>query len=441
MLSKFRGAAWLLCACCTTLLLVIDAHGAAVQDSLILHNPENVTATVSRSQTSSTNFTMSIVFDAVPSNLGTIIVDPDLTAWSVGTPVENLTHVAVVDKHGYFGTIDRTVEFRALNSGMVGVTPSIKIQYFIRGEENWQNTIDVGQSAYSPGDPKHVTFRDNLGNTFDVGIQLSFSEGVVDSNGVFYLGCEDFEGYHIWRGVVYPDSIGDIAVIGEISKEEAFDQMFCDSLYFESILPALRSTGHYTYFPGLTCFENARDTEINLPLADNQFFWLDYNAFNGISYAYAVSTFDRGYNISSSRQGLQKTDSFIHCKADSIFSTRPCPELFKRVSVSVEPQNRLIKVYAVPNPYRSGSSVYTTPNYHNYPDDKIRFVNVPADCKLAVYTAAGDLVWETEHHSQTGNIEWDVKNESGQDVASGIYIYKLEDTGGGSVYGRLIVIR
>ena len=105
---------------------------------------------------------------------------------------------------------------------------------------------------------------------------------------------------------MYPDSIGDISAIGEISKEEAFDQMFCDSLYFDSILPALRSTGHYTYFPGMTCFDNGRDTEINLPLADNQFFWVDYNAFNGVSYAYAVSTFDRGYNISSGRQGLQK---------------------------------------------------------------------------------------------------------------------------------------
>lgn len=441
MLSKFRGGEWLLCVLCTTLLLAVDVQGAAVQDTLILRNPENISARVSRSATSSTNYTIAIVFDGVPKELGALIFDPNLAAWSAGTPAEQLSEPAVVDKYNYLGTIDRTIEFRALNNGTIGVTPNIRIQYSIRGEEQWQSTIDVGQTSYSAGDPKPIIFRNSLGQTLDLGIDLSFSEGVIDSNGVFFIGCQDFEGYHIWRGVVQGDgSIDEIEAIGEISKEEAFDQSFCDSLYFESIIPALRSTGRYVFFPGLTCFNIARDTVIELPLADNQFFWIDYNAFNGYTYAYAVSTFDRGYSVSSGRQGLVKFDSFKYCAPDTVM-TIPCQELFTRVPVSVDPQEELRKVYAVPNPYRSGSSVYTTPNYHNYPDEKIRFVNVPTDCKLAIYTVAGDLVWEAEHHSQSGNIEWDTRNDSGEIVHSGIYLYKLEDNGGGSVYGRLIIIR
>jgi hypothetical protein len=116
--------------------------------------------------------------------------------------------------------------------------------------------------------------------------------------------------------------------------------------------------------------------------------------------------------------------------------------MFKTLSIEVAPQDELINVYAVPNPYRTGTSVYTTPNYHNFPDNKIRFVNVPAECKLAIYTTAGDLVWETEHHdNEAGVIVWDTKNRGGKEVTSGIYLYKVEDNKGSNMYGRLIIIR
>lgn len=459
MLRKSRGGKGLFYLFLAALLLVVSVQGSVAQSQLILRNPENMSARIQRSVTLSTNYNVVLTWDNVPRELGTIIHDPDLSDWSFVTPDNELSNVTVVDKYNYKGTIDRTISFRALNGGRVGVDPEIQLQYSIRGEERWQNIVNLGALSYSPGTPLPVIFRDNLGETLDLGIELSFSEGVIDSNGVFFVACEDFEGFHIWRGIVATvtnndpfmppelqlpigtEYITDIEAIGEVSKQEAFDEAFCDSIYFNGMIPALRNTGQYTFTPGMTCFSNARDTAIDLPLAENQFFWIDYTAFNGFTYAYFVSTFDRGYNVSSGRQGLNKYDSFAFCDGDTIMNTVPCPELFTLVSVEVQPQTVLKRVYAVPNPYRSGSSVYTTPNYHNYPDNKIRFVNVPVDCTLEIFTAAGDLVWDTEHHINSGNIEWDVKNESGEDVASGIYIYKLEDSSGGSVYGRLVIIR
>jgi hypothetical protein len=66
---------------------------------------------------------------------------------------------------------------------------------------------------------------------------------------------------------------------------------------------------------------------------------------------------------------------------------------------------------------------------------------VPARCTIKVFTVAGDLVWEEEHDGAGGNIEWDTRNQSGEDVSSGIYIYRVEDPNGGQVYGRLVIIR
>jgi len=40
-----------------------------------------------------------------------------------------------------------------------------------------------------------------------------------------------------------------------------------------------------------------------------------------------------------------------------------------------------------------------------------------------------------------GNIEWDTKNLDGQEVASGVYIYRLESDSGNWMYGRIIIIR
>jgi len=98
----------------------------------------------------------------------------------------------------------------------------------------------------------------------------------------------------------------------------------------------------------------------------------------------------------------------------------------------------------VPNPYRSGGSRLTASNYHNFPDDVVRFVNIPTDCTIKVFTVAGDLVWEnvqSASNSGGGNVEWDLTNRSGDAVTSGVYIYRVESSNGDQVFGRIVVIR
>ncbi len=50
-------------------------------------------------------------------------------------------------------------------------------------------------------------------------------------------------------------------------------------------------------------------------------------------------------------------------------------------------------------------------------------------------------MWEFSQTDGAGNIEWDTQNLDGQEVASGVYIYRLESECGDLMYGRIIIIR
>ncbi len=413
------------------------ANGATtIQDSVGLHQPENVSI-ISEMRPSGREFTLFIKFDDIvdTDSTGSYIHPPDTTYWRA----QAVGLLSIPSVRGvYSGNIDRTINFEAIQSGEVGVSDSLDIRYNIlypSTEMIWNNMISVGDD-YTPGTWIDAVFTRGT-DTLDLGIELSFSPGVIDVDGFFKVGCEDFEGFHIWRGIE-PDG-SDLVCIGELSKEEAvrgssWGGSVVDSLYFFILVDSLRSSGEFDFGFPVECFGNV----IELELEENQFFWYDCNTFNGFTYYYAVTTFDRGYNILSGTQGLRKKESCLPVLGEPY----ACQDGLVKMSTTVITQDNLAQIYAVPNPYRTGGSVYTTPKYHNYPDNKIRFVNVPANCQLKIYTVSGDLVWETDHHDvDSGNIEWDVRNGSGEELSSGVYIYKVQNEQGDHVYGRLIVIR
>lgn len=106
------------------------------------------------------------------------------------------------------------------------------------------------------------------------------------------------------------------------------------------------------------------------------------------------------------------------------------------------PTANLRTVTVVPNPFR-GRESWDLPN-----GNEVQFKNLPARAKIRIYTVAGDLVRELSHDvtvvasaNYTEDFErWDLKNANGRDVASGIYMYRVE-SGSFFVQGRFIVIR
>jgi hypothetical protein len=101
-------------------------------------------------------------------------------------------------------------------------------------------------------------------------------------------------------------------------------------------------------------------------------------------------------------------------------------------------------VWTSPVPfYVTGNIVESLPETHAYPnpfrpvDGSLTFANVPKDCHLYILTMSGEIVRRMATQTST-DLSWDGRNESGNEVASGVYLWRLDP---GVQKGKIIVIR
>jgi hypothetical protein len=95
----------------------------------------------------------------------------------------------------------------------------------------------------------------------------------------------------------------------------------------------------------------------------------------------------------------------------------------------------LERVHPVPDPY------YVTNAFEQSTENKvIKFVNVPSDAIIRIYSLSGVLVQVLEHHSTSSSEQvWNVRNRNGQVVSSGVYFFHIE-AGGARKVGRMTVV-
>ena len=85
-------------------------------------------------------------------------------------------------------------------------------------------------------------------------------------------------------------------------------------------------------------------------------------------------------------------------------------------------QDALDLIAAVPNPYR-GTSLYET----GANDRQIRFVNLPSSATIRIFTISGTLVREIVKPTSNSTVAfWDLENQRGLPVASGMYLVHVE---------------
>lgn len=84
----------------------------------------------------------------------------------------------------------------------------------------------------------------------------------------------------------------------------------------------------------------------------------------------------------------------------------------------------LDNINVVPNPYY-GYSGYETSQL----DNRIKITNLPAQCKVRVYTAGGILVRTISKDNDKTFTDWDLKNDVGVPIASGVYIIHIDAPG------------
>jgi parallel beta-helix repeat protein len=115
--------------------------------------------------------------------------------------------------------------------------------------------------------------------------------------------------------------------------------------------------------------------------------------------------------------------------------------IFQLVGTAVS--NNLANFSVGPNPFRpnDGNAATGLP-YTGAVGTGIYFSNLPAGVKIEVFTITGRRVMEFQSAASTGQIQWDVRNQDGRDVASGVYLYRIQDMATGQVRtGKLTVIR
>lgn len=73
---------------------------------------------------------------------------------------------------------------------------------------------------------------------------------------------------------------------------------------------------------------------------------------------------------------------------------------------------------------------------------KLQFTNLPNQCKVHIFTLAGEKVITLEHSSSyDGSTNWDLLSMNRQEVAPGLYVYVVEAANGQTKTGKFVIIK
>jgi hypothetical protein len=93
-------------------------------------------------------------------------------------------------------------------------------------------------------------------------------------------------------------------------------------------------------------------------------------------------------------------------------------------------------IIAAPNPWVPNGGKTRT----GTPAGGINFMNLPTNGSLNIYTISGNLVLKQPLISSAGAFNWNGRNGSGVDVASGVYLWVINSSEGTRT-GKLIIVR
>jgi len=74
-------------------------------------------------------------------------------------------------------------------------------------------------------------------------------------------------------------------------------------------------------------------------------------------------------------------------------------------------------INVVPNPYYGYSSYET-----NQLDNRVKITNLPQQATISIFTVSGTLVRKIKKDNNVTSLDWDLKNDYGIPIASGLYI-------------------
>jgi hypothetical protein len=197
---------------------------------------------------------------------------------------------------------------------------------------------------------------------------------------------EAFAGYHVWRSDL--PNLDAYSLLGEIVQ--------CESKFDFTLLNEDDV--------------NAIDVDLFYNPTTRVFRVVDRDVHNDFPYRYAVSTFDRGFLGNTQGNTFEGTLA----STETIYPAR-------------QARRRGSGAYVVPNPYKRDAD-------WEEGDAKVVFANLPTRCTIRVFNAATDHVATFEHgpnearSTSPTSASWNLRSESGQRLAAGIYIFYIDGT-------------
>ena len=167
-------------------------------------------------------------------------------------------------------------------------------------------------------------------------------------------------------------------------------------------------------------FNNVMWTSIPMPVAMQTDNWLSCEAMIKLRVSRPYLRYSsRWYDDPSQSANASQNDGYPMYQ----FTTKNLAPT--KVESVEEVQTLLDEINIVPNPYY-GYSTYEHSALENY----VRIVNLPANCKISIYTVNGTLIRTLTHGSDaTSYVQWDLKNHANIPIASGVYIIHVNAPG------------
>lgn len=286
-------------------------------------------------------------------------------------------------------------------------------------DQNGNGRIDRYELPAAPSPPRMVAIPSDKKVTiyWDASIETEIDP---------VSGEVDFEGYRVYRARVTNRA-------GAPSFKESF-----------ILLGEFDLVDNIGYDTGLDLVRLPQDTVINGDTCSYRF--ASDNLLNGWQYAFAVSAFDTGDPVNN----LESLESSVLLN-------------YIRVFPGSTPQADL-PVGVFPNPYRT-DAIWDGRKQDGIRERErmIHFFNLPQRCTIRIYNVAGEVVESIEHNAATydgsditwyqsyapeerllpgGIHSWDLVTRHDQALATGLYLFTVEDHDSGGVQrGKFMVVK
>lgn len=135
----------------------------------------------------------------------------------------------------------------------------------------------------------------------------------------------------------------------------------------------------------------------------------------GIEYYYYIVSKGKVNNDNTGNTPVGKT----------LVSNRYHAQSYDPATLLRAPGTSMEQIRVVPNPYVASANSSLLFTDESSGQDRIYFYEIPGRASIKIYTELGELITTLTHQNLSGDLSWNLRTDSKQRIASGIYIARI----------------